>query len=322
METTITTVDNIPAKVKNEMLKLGMNEKQFTAEAQNALQIWNNPKNTYLRKATKESFLVSLVNLCKINLSLNPVKKEAYLVPRKNGDNIEVSLYPSYIGLIKLLTDAGTVKNIQTNLIYEGCEFEIFFDASGTNFKHIPYYSRNENKGKIKGVYSLAFLNDGTSQFEHMDIEEIYEIRGRSDAYIKYEKDLKEKEKNPKKYVYKPVWITDEGEMVRKTILRRIYKYLPHSNNDEYIQNAIALDESEFSAGKGQIEMIENLLRTCTLSEDDKVKIESEFVTMTNASAQKCISYLKDNQFSGFDHMNPSQTDISEELKKRIERDN
>lgn len=314
--TEIKTVDAIHPSVKKEMMRLGFTEKQFTAEAQNALQIWNNPKNKYLRTATQKSFLISLVNLCKIGLSLNPVKKEAYLVPRKNGDNVEVCLEPSYIGLIKLLTDAGTVKNIQTNLVYEGDEFNTFFDANGTNFKHVPYYSNGNKKGDIKGVYCLAFLPDGNKQFEFMDIDQINGIKETSETYKKYVSDMKEKEKNPKKWVHTPVWVNYESEMIRKTILRRIYKYLPHSKEDNYIQEAINLDESAFSATNNQVSMIESLLLTANLQEIEKMQIESELVTMTYADATRCINHLQENQIDPVNSGNYSQTDILNKLNQ------
>ena len=133
-------IDNIPQKIKSILLgDMDIDKKKFITEATYAIDIWNDEKNTYLRKSTPKSFYNAIFSVHKIGLSLNPVKKECYLIPRKKGNIIEVCLEPSYIGLIKLLTDEGTVKNIQTNVIYEGCDFDMFFDINGANFKHIPY---------------------------------------------------------------------------------------------------------------------------------------------------------------------------------------
>lgn len=299
-------IDNIPVGIKNQMLELGFSEQQFKAEVINALQIWNNPKNTYLRKCSKGSFLTSLVNLCKIGLSLNPVKKEAYLVPRAGN----ICLEPSYIGLIKLLTDEGTVKNIQTNVIYENCDFDLFHDMNGLNFKHIPYYVKKLEPGRIFGVYCIANLSSGEKQFEHMTIDEINAIKEKSESYKAF--------KDPKKKVYSCVWNDYESEMIRKTIIRRIYKYLPRSDGkrSDYINEAVKLDESAFGASNNQITMIESLIHTSCISEEEKYQIETEYVTMSSSGAKKCIEYLTQNQIDPMDLQNPSQTDIKNKLKE------
>jgi hypothetical protein len=45
-----------------------------------------------------------------------------------------------------------------------------------------------------------------------------------------------------------------------------------------------------------QITNIENLLRTCSLDETLRKKVEDELVTLTYARAEKCIAYLMANQ--------------------------
>jgi phage RecT family recombinase len=306
MENGLMNTSNIPAIIKEKMIILGFTPEKFESEASNAIQIWNNPKNSYLRSATPESFYSSLVNLCKINLTLNPIAKEAYLVPRKNGNNVEVCLEPSYIGLVKLLTEAGTVSNIQTNLVYQNDTFDQFYDMNGINFKHIP---AKKERGQIVGVYCLAFLPSGNKQFEYMAIDEINDIKKVSESYKAYEAG---KTKST-------VWKDYEGEMIRKTCLRRIYKYLPHGTKETAVRNiqeAIQLDESAFSASNEQIQYIESLLMTSGLPEERKEEIEREFVTMTSAGACRCIEYLKNNQIAVMDAGNPSQTEIKNHLNK------
>lgn len=299
-------IETIPAGIKSQMLELGFSEQQFKAEAINALQIWNNPKNEYLRSCTKASFLTALIDLCKIGLSLNPVKKEAYLIPRAG----KICLEPSYIGLIKLLTDEGTVKNIQTNVIYENCDFDLFHDMNGLNFKHVPYYAKNLKSGNIIGVYCIANLTNEEKQFEHMTIDEINAIKEKSESYKAF--------KDPNKKVFSCVWDDYESEMIRKTIIRRIYKYLPRSTGkkSDYINEAVKLDESAFSASLNQITMIESLLLTSGIQDNEKEQIEREFVTMSNLGAKKCIKYLNETQIDPLDFPNSSQTDIRNKLKE------
>lgn len=303
---------SIPINIKESMLKLGFTKDQFYSEAHNALSIWNEPKNKYLRKADKQTFLDALINLCKVNLSLNPIKKEAYLVPRKNGERIDVCLEPSYIGLIKLLTDEGTVKHIQTNVVYDNDEYTEFYDMNGINFKHVP---TKDTRGNIKGVYCIAFLSDGGKQFEYMTIQEVNSIKEKSESYKAF--------KDPNKKVFTCIWNDYESEMIRKTCLRRIYKYLPRSNSDQskYIQEAIKLDESAFSATGEQIQQIENLLHTSMLPESEKTQIETEFTTMTSADANRCINYLNMNQKPETEYENPGSEDIQNIVQQKIDLD-
>jgi phage RecT family recombinase len=314
-------LENITNKIRESVVgKLGIKEDIFIKECKFALDIWNDPKNEYLRSATKESFYNAIYNIHTIGLTLNPVKKEAYLIPRKKGDNTVVCLEASYQGLIKLLTDAGVIKNIQTNVVYEGCYFDSFFDMNGINFKHTPYHTNGNPKGKIKGVYSLAFLTNNNTQFEYMTKEEIDSIKELSESYKSYTKKKKEG-----KWA-KAIWVDYESEMTRKTILRRIYKYLPKSvgKQSDYIDNAVRLDESAFEATKEQIEFIEALIRTSDLNEDEKIQIENEFVVMTSADAKRQIEILQDRQLP-LNETRPlqlSETEVAKMAKQKEIFDN
>lgn len=279
-------IDYLEKNAMPQMLSMGFTKERFNKEALNVANIWNSPKNSYLRKASKASLLSSLVEIASTSLTLNPIAKEAYLIPRKikNGGQYEVvaCLEPSYIGLSKLLMEAGKVKNIQTNLVYVGDEFDIDLGLE-TSIKHKPHYVNGKEKGGIKGVYSVANLEGGLKQFEYMTIAEVYEIRARSESY-----------KAHLKNTHVPcVWITDEGEMVRKTCIRRISKHLPRS---EHYQNAEALLNRDFEATDGQIYYIDGLLGTCTLQDQEVDLITASFNTMTSAEAEKTIARLKEHQ--------------------------
>ena len=80
--------------------------------------------NDYTKKIAEnnpESLLHAMANVAACGLSLNPAKKECYLVPRKG----KVCLDPSYMGLCKLLTDTGSIKWIQTKLVHEKDTFVV-----------------------------------------------------------------------------------------------------------------------------------------------------------------------------------------------------
>ena len=89
--------------IKEGFIKVS-NEKKFKIEINFAIQALK--KNSYLQKCSVESVLESVLNISQTGLSLNPVLNYAYLVPMKG----KCVLMPGYQGLIKLVTDAGSVK--------------------------------------------------------------------------------------------------------------------------------------------------------------------------------------------------------------------
>lgn len=260
-----------------------VDEKTFLREASFALQAMG--ANSYLAKSSRASLQMAVLNVAQIGLSLNPALKQAYLVPRRgrSGD-VEAQLMPSYQGLVKLITDAGTVRHMEAHLIWEGDDVVIDMASASKVAKHTPYILTGKAKGDLRGVYSLATLADGSRTIEVMSRDEVFAIRERSESW------RNRKEGMP------TIWATDEGEMVRKTVIRRHFKYLPKSGAAERAADAIAIDERDYEISAGQIGYIETLLGTAEIKQDRKDQIDRELSTMSSLQAQECIAYLKDNQ--------------------------
>lgn len=220
-----------------QMQELGMDVVQIKKEISFAIQHFN--KNPKLLETTFESRLAAVVNIANIGLTLNPVAKEAYLIPRYNKviRGVECTLEPGYVGLVKLLTDAGSINSIVTNVVYENDkEFTINLADNVMPVVHRPELVKAK-KGAVIGCYSLATLPDGTKQVEWMDIDELYRIRGRSETYSAF---LAGK-------ITSCVWATDETEMMRKTVVKRIYKYLPRTDRMAKVDEAIGLDNTSYN---------------------------------------------------------------------------
>jgi hypothetical protein len=56
--------------IKPTMLQMGFSAEKFNKEAGFVCQIWNEPKNTYLRKATKESLFSAVISIAQTGLTL------------------------------------------------------------------------------------------------------------------------------------------------------------------------------------------------------------------------------------------------------------
>lgn len=196
----------------------------FNREAGFAIQILCN--NPYLLKCDSDSVKHAIVNVALTGLTLNPALKYAYLVPRKSKDGVKCILDLSYIGMIKILTDAGAVKNIDAGVIYSNDKYD-FRKGNDPYFKHQPALS---NRGQKIGAYAIAFLRDGGFQFDILGREDIEKIRATSESY-----------KNEEGRKYSP-WETWEDEMWKKSALKRLFKLLPKTNFSDQLIAAISHD--------------------------------------------------------------------------------
>jgi len=196
-------------------------------------------KNDFLLKVAKDnqqSLADAISNVAAIGISLNPANKHAYLVPRKKTVCLDIS----YMGMIKLATDTGIVKYMKAELVYENDNFTYRgFDTRPEIEVKNPFDAKS--RGALIGCIAWAKLNSGDFLNEYMNINEINAIRNDSEAY-KYGFG-----KGEKSYEYKScVWVKHEGEMQKKTLIKRLYKTLPSSDGSEVMAHAIeVLNEHE-----------------------------------------------------------------------------
>jgi len=260
------------------------NEKKFQSEVQFAVQIMKG--NQYLQKMDGNSVLESVLNISQTGLTLNPVLNYAYLVPHKG----KCVLYPSYQGLMKLATDTGSVVSIEVNLIYEGDDVVLNLASNKKIESHIPYILTGKDKGRIIGGYSLANLPDGTKHVEIMSSQDINDVREHSESY---------KNDVSKGTKYSP-WNTYESEMYRKTILKRHFKYLPKTEQNESLIKAIELDNKDydFPMSYEQGNYIESLLLNSALPMKHETEITQRLRSndFTVSQAKECIEFLLNNQ--------------------------
>src|ERR1700721_1834255 len=122
--------------IEQKMRDAGFSPERVKQELSFALQIIN--KSPQLLKCSGESILTAVANISNIGLSLNPAAKEAYLIPRWNNSSksMEASLEGSYVGLVKLLTNAGSVTAMTCQLVRENDDFSIDLANNDNPVKH------------------------------------------------------------------------------------------------------------------------------------------------------------------------------------------
>lgn len=170
--------------------------------------------NPYLINVATEnpmSLINALKNLALVGYTLNPIRKQGYLVPMKKT----IIFMPSYMGLVDELVASGLVKKIEAHPVFEGEDFEIKL-GSGECLRHKPNPWGKREKQNLKGCYWYAILVDDTEMFDTVSHEEIEKIRLRAPSA---------KSSSP--------WDTDYIEMARKTAIRNGYKKVPKNGISE-----------------------------------------------------------------------------------------
>lgn len=185
----------------------------FKRESEFALQVlYGNDYSRKIALANPQSVRDAVTNIAAIGISLNPAKKQAYLVPRKGG----ICLDLSYIGLIELAVASGSIRWAKAELVREADQFKLNgFDKPPTHV--FDPFSRE--RGDIVGVYCVAKTIDGDYLTDTMSIDDVNAIRDRSEAWKAF---ISGKKSCP--------WSTDPGEMQKKTILKRSSKTWPKTD--------------------------------------------------------------------------------------------
>lgn len=176
----------------------------------------------------RQSVINAVTNIAAIGISLNPAKKQAYLVPR----NRKICLDISYMGLMDLAMATGSIRWAQAELV---CENDGF--ARG-RFDEPPTHTFNpfaKDRGPVVGVYVVVKTADGDYLTHTMEISAVLDIRDRSEAW--------------KSFVAKKAkscpWATDEGEMIKKTCVKQAYKYWPKTERLEKAIHYLNMDGGE-----------------------------------------------------------------------------
>lgn len=172
--------------------------------------------------------LVGAIGQCaQMGLEPNTVLGHAYLVPfntkRKDAAGNErwvnsVQVIIGYKGLIDLARRSGQIVSIAAHEVCANDKFELVYGLD-EKLNHTPAMGE---RGEVIGFYSVAKLKDGGHCFEFMSMYQVQEIMKATQSKGKY---------GP--------WQDHFTEMGRKTVIRRLAKYLPLSIE---FQTAAALD--------------------------------------------------------------------------------
>jgi recombination protein RecT len=212
-------------------------------------------KTPALLGCTKESLLQSVMMAAELGLEPGGMLGEGYLIPYGKI----CQFIPGYRGLISLARRSGQIISLEAHIVHERDKFTYELGLE-SKLVHIPNIDE-EDLGPVKFVYAVAKLSGGGVQFEVMSKAQVDSIRRRS----------KSGSSGP--------WVSDYEEMARKTVVRRLFKYLPVS-----VELVKAL-EIQAAAESGEFEQAEIT-----------IEVESDAVPDPE---QKGVSTLKDLMTGG-----------------------
>lgn len=198
-----------------------INPEKAKSELGFAMQIFQ--QSEYLQRCDPTSILNAVVNVARTSITLNPVMRLAYLIPRKNRCVLEFS----YMGLVAMLRDNGCIKSISAHIVYADEEFE--YNIAENKIMHKPNYAETEqehNSRKIIGCYSRATLPNNEVVYEFMPMWEIEKVKRMSDG-------------SDSKF---SAWQTWKDEMIKKSVIKRHFKMLISGNPTEALSTALAIE--------------------------------------------------------------------------------
>lgn len=235
MSQALATQDNGPIPLKTQIARMQsefakalpghITADRFVRTAQTAIALTRNIDKV----RNPQSLLASCTKAAADGLILDG--REAALVVDYNGD---VQYRPMMRGLLKLAYNSGMMKSISVQIVCENDEFEYVL-GDDERITHKIDFKRP--RGEPYAVYAVAHMNDGAVMREVMTVEQINKIRDRSDAYRAFKAGK----------IKSTPWSTDWEEMARKTVFRRLSKYLPSSSERDTFHQAVERIDDDYS---------------------------------------------------------------------------
>lgn len=182
--------------------------------------------NSYLLSTAKgrpESLKNAITAIATTDISLDPVKKHAYLVPMDK----EVKLFISFKGFVAIAVRSGNIKWVQADVVYENDYFKK--GQMGDRPTHEePDYPKE--RGKVIKIYCVAKLSCGDYMTTVMSVDDCLKIRDTSVMF-------KKNGKGP--------WKDWPLEMMKKTVIRRAVKSWPEGEDDCLSKAVHYMDKTE-----------------------------------------------------------------------------
>lgn len=257
-----------------------------------AWQLFQNSE--YLQKCDPQSIINAVVNVARTSITLNPVMRLAYLIPRKNKCVLEFS----YMGLGAMLRDNDCIKSISAHVVYGDEEFD--YDVAYNKITHKPTFAKTEQEHNARekiGCYSRATLPNGEIVFEFMPMWEINKVKRMSEG-------------SSSQY---SAWNTWEDEMIKKSVIKRHFKMLISGNShNDALATALEIEHEN-----------NNLINSFGSTNIKTQNIMTAFNDVSNDPNQMSIENLMEHEIEEIeeiDEANPLFNFSDEQIEAELEK--
>lgn len=195
-----------------------------------------------LAECDQASFINSLLHLAQYGLE--PDGRRAHLIPFWNSKRKcnECQLIIDWKGLAELAQRSGLIARLHADVICDGDEFA--YDMGDVLHHKIDF---RKPRGEPYAAWAMAQTKSGERFVQVMTRDEIESVRDRSNGWRAFKEG---------KMASSP-WVSDAGEMWKKTVFRRLSKWLTLSPE----------------------------LRDAVESDDDAIDVESKVVASQSAAS-------------------------------------
>lgn len=189
----------------------------LTVERMTRIFLTTIQKTPKLLECDQKSLIGAFMQSAQLGLEPDGLLGQAYIIPYGNQAKFQIG----YKGLLALARRSGEITSFNAQVVYEKDKFEFEYGLND-KLKHVP--CMNGDRGSLIAVYAIARFKDGGYAFDVMFKCDIDKIRKSSKAQSTKD--------SP--------WNTWEEEMWRKTVAKRLMKYLPQAIE---AQRASQIDE-------------------------------------------------------------------------------
>lgn len=225
------SIDKMQESLDESLQGTGISINRYLATAKTAIQ--THPQKDKLEQADRQSLYLAIKRSA--GDGLMPDGREAALVVYNNKKRdasgketwvSEVQYQPMVQGLVKLARNSGEIESINSEVVYENDEFELYYDFDGTKFKHAPNWQGD--RGLPVLVWAAIRLKSGEIIARAYPKDRIMQISSRSKMAVNYD----------------PQKGKDWEEFWRKAAIRNILKYAPRTTA---IDKALEENDKEFT---------------------------------------------------------------------------
>jgi recombination protein RecT len=190
-------------------------------------------RNPKLLECSPRDLFVEVAAAASLGLLFDPALGEAYLIVRKGKPQLQTG----YRGLIKLVRHSGLLHSVYAEPVHRRDHFEAQL-GDEKRLVHKPNWL--QERGDVVLYYAVARFSPSPQDcdWEIMTLDQIEGIRARSDGWRAFK--AGQIRSNP--------WQTDEIEMSKKTVLRRLMKRLPQSPEaSRLLEREDTIEEAEYT---------------------------------------------------------------------------